>query len=435
MYRPLLIILLLASLCGEAPGQRFVPNYDESRVPSFALPDPLISESGESISDPKAWNESRRSEILELFEDHVYGVMPEAIPVVAKVISRNDSAVGGLAIRREIDLTLGTGSDATVLSLVIYTPVSEAKSESSASTPCFLGLNFAGNHSIDADPSIQISTAWMRPKKNGTTDGNRATEAGRGTAAKRWDLRQILQRGYGLVTLYYGDIDPDFDDGFKNGIHRQLAEHQQRIAPERRGGSITAWAYGLSRVMDYLERDRLVDADRIAVVGHSRLGKAALWAGANDSRFAMVISNNSGCGGAALSRRAFGETIARINQSFPHWFNDKFNEYNGNESACPVDQHQLIALIAPRPVYVASATKDRWADPRGEFLACVHADPVYRLLGNNGMGGLAPPRTMPAPETPLLDGTIGYHLRTGKHDVTPYDWSRYIDFADRHLRR
>lgn len=411
----------------SASAQNFVANYDEAKVPDYQLPDPLRTEAGQAVKDAKTWQEVRRPEILELFQKHVYGRSPDPVPIRHEVVSTVEDALEGTAIRREIDITIGAEPQAVTMRMLLYTP------HGSERAPAFLGLNFSGNHTVESDPRISITTNWVRDRKDGTTDGHRATEAGRGTATISWPAKMIVEQGFALATIYYGDIDPDFHDDFQNGIHPAFARWAAAVPEQERWGSIAGWAYGLSRALDYLQRDPLVDGSRVAVIGHSRLGKTALWAGASDPRFKLVISNNSGCGGAALSRRAFGETVGRINTAFPHWFCKRHRDYNENEAALPVDQHQLIALIAPRAVYVASASEDRWADPKGEFLSTVHADPVYRLLGTEGLGAAGPPEEMPAADQPVNSGTIGYHLRTGKHAVTHYDWSQYLDFAERHL--
>ena len=242
--------------------------------------------------------------------------------------------------------------------------------------------------------------------------------------------RVFARSGWGYATVGYGDIQPDRANTWNQGvIGLTLAPGQQQPGPGE-WGTIGAWAWGLSRITDYLANSGDIDLKRLALHGHSRLGKAALWAGAQDQRFGIVISNNSGEGGAALARRWFGETTKRINTSFPHWFNGAFKQYNDNEAKMPVDQHELLALIAPRPLYVASATEDQWADPKGEFLSAYHAGEVYALFGKKGVGV----GEQPGPEKPV-GNHVAYHLRTGKHDITDYDWDRYLDFADRHFGR
>ena len=408
-------------------GQPLVINYDEAKIPSYKLPNPLVAEDGTPIQTASAWNQIRRPELLSLFSREMFGEAPgRPGKVQFEVSSDVENALNGLARRKEVTVKLfgENGKESIDVNVLIYLPAKASKP-----TPVFLGYNFYGNHTIQSDEGVTLSSSWMRNNDDKGVKDHKATNASRGTSAHRWPVPMILKKGYGLVTAYYGDIDPDFHDGWENGIHPLFYRESQKAPEPHQWGSIAAWAWGLSRIMDYLETDKLVAKDKVIVMGHSRLGKTSLWAGATDPRFSMVISNNSGCGGAALSRRAFGETVRRINSSFPHWFCGNFAYYNDRESLLPFDQHQLIALIAPRPVYIASAEQDRWADPKGEFLSGVHADPVYRLLGKNGISE----RVMPKVNQSIGD-TIGYHIRTGKHDVTNFDWEQFMIFADRHLR-
>jgi hypothetical protein len=309
------------------------------------------------------------------------------------------------------------------MELLIYLPKG-----STGPVPTFLGLNFVGNQCVANDPGVPITTRWVRSTY--TQDkSNKAGETSRGVQASRWQMETVLSRGYATATAYYGDIEEDHPDGWKNGVRGELLRRSGKtgFAPDD-WGAVSAWAWGLSRALDYLETDAAIDAKRVIVHGHSRLGKAALWAGAQDERFAIVISNNSGEGGASLMRRDFGETIAIANDREPHRFCQTFRRYNHAAEKLLVDSHLLIALVAPRPVYVASASEDLLADPKGEFLAAYSAGPVYRLYGKIGITRAE----IPATDKPVGDA-IGYHRRTGKHDIIAYDWSQYLDFADRHL--
>ncbi len=405
-------------------AQNINANYDEAKVPAYSLPDPLVV-GGDRIRTAEAWKANGRAQVLRLFESHMFGKTPGGRPpgMRFEVKSTDRQALAGTAIRKEVSVRFGASEDSPGMMILLYLP-KEAKGR----VPMFVGLNFSGNHGVRSEPGITLSRSWMR-NRSGVVD-NRATEETRGAGASSWAVEKILARGYGLATVYYGDLDPDFDDGFQNGVHPLFYRAGQTRPDPDQWGAIGAWAWGLSRIVDYLEKDPDVDASRVAVMGHSRLGKAALWAGAQDERFGIVISNDSGCGGAALSKRVFGETVKIINNAFPHWFCGNFKVFNDKESELPFDQHMLIALMAPRPVYVASAQEDQWADPKGEFLGLRHADPVYGLFGKEGLGA----DEMPGVNQPVGKSN-GYHVRTGKHDVTDYDWERYLDFADKHFRR
>lgn len=416
---PLLTASVLFTAMDDAEAQPAGFNYDESKVPAYTLPDALTCLDGTKVTDAKTWQTKRRPELLGLFADHVYGRTPKADVAVREEWVQHEPALNGLASRKQVRLSFERNGVKRHVDVLVYLP---AKVKGPA--PAFVGLNFQGNHTTHSDPGIILPTSWMpNDAKLGVTN-NVASEKARGNQATRWQVEKVVSRGYAVVTAYYGDLFPDHARGLNDSVIQLF----QKELSATDWNAIGAWSWGLSRITDYLVKTGDIDLKRLALHGHSRLGKTALWAGAQDERFGIVISNNSGEGGAALARRWFGETTARINTSFPHWFNGAFKQYNDNEAKLPVDQHELLALIAPRPLYVASATEDQWADPKGEFLSGFHAGEVYALFGKKGVGV----SEQPGPDKPV-GNHVGYHLRTGKHDITDYDWDRYLDFADRHF--
>jgi hypothetical protein len=419
------LLLMSTALESSIESAPFEANYDEAKVGAFELPTPFKSLDDRSIGTTEDWNRIRRPEILELFKKEMYGRSPgRPDGLKFEVKSTKTNALDGLATRREILVRVASKPQWPGMMVLLYTPNKAPKP-----APAFVGLSFGGNHAATTEPDVQITSRWVPNAKDIIAD-NRATEASRGKESSRWAIKMILEHGYALATAYYGDLEPDHRDGWKESVRSVFGDFALKPDQAPEGwGAIGAWAWGLSRMMDLLETMPEIDAKKVAVMGHSRLGKTSLWAGAQDQRFAIVISNDSGEGGAAIMRRNFGETVERINTSFPHWFNGNFKKYNEDPNKLPIDAHLLIALMAPRPVYIASAAEDQWADPKGEFLSGFNADPVYRLFGKVGMKETEQP-----PIDHPIGNFIGYHIRTGKHDVTDYDWEQYIKFADRHFK-
>lgn len=415
------IAVFLACPLLAAAQPAFVPNYEEANVGTYTLPNPLQPPKSGRITTVQQW-EAKRAYWLDLFAQHVYGQTPaQSVRLRYETRSVNPNARGGRAIRKQIAIYMDDYPQLPPIELLLYIPAKATRP-----APVFLGLNFCGNHCVSTETDIPLSDRWVANAGNDMVELNskgepRATPKSRGMQTRRWPIDTILARGYALATAYYGDIEPDHVNGWRTGIRSVLGD----TTKSDNWGAIGAWAWGMSRMLDYLETDSLVDAKRVISFGHSRIGKAALWAAAQDLRFAATIANEAGEGGASLARRTYGETVGRINTAFPHWFAPRYKTYNNDVHALPVDQHILMSLLAPRPLYVASAEEDRWSDPKGEFLSAKAAEPVYALYNKQGLGASSLPSVNTA-----VGSTISYHVRTGVHDVTNFDWWQYLQFAD-----
>jgi len=419
------IVFLSSCICSVGNSQEIrPPNYDESIASKYELVSVLSGPNQVQIGSKDQWPEQRRY-LVELLATEEYGFAPkEPVSIRTEVFDDALAVFGGEVQanirRRQIAVFLERAGRSVRVDLALWSPKDRSRA------PCFLGLNFRGNQSTCDDPKIRLTSSWC-DNRNPGVENNKATEASRANQSERWPIAQIVAQGFAVATAHYSDIDPDYDDGFENGVHSLFPEHRIDEQNPSRWGSIAAWAWGLSRLADVLEKLDGIDPKGLMVVGHSRLGKTALWAGANDPRFQIVVSNNSGCGGAALSKRIYGESVARINTAFPHWFNRNFRKYNDQENSMAFDQHQLIATIAPRSVYIASASNDKWADPLGELLSGHHASKAFELFGLKGLEA----KELPAVNTPIGQGSIGYHLRQGDHDMLLYDWQQFMAFAKR----
>lgn len=385
------------------------------------LSDPLLMQNGDQVTSMEQWKNNRRPELLDFFVDEMYGqAPPRPKNMDFKVMELDTLALDGLATRKQIRVSFEVNDKSAGFDLLLYLPNTIKKP-----APVFLGLNFHGNHTIAPDPAIVITKSWMKNKALGDTD-NQATAASRGIMTKQWPLEMILKNGYGVATLYAGDISPDDKEAHIQGI--------QSLDPQlQKGGAnfsvMASWAWGLSRAMDALEQEPKVDPNAVIVFGSSRMGKAALWAGATDERFAMVISNESGAGGAKLFHHQYKEDIAQICRVFPYWFNRNFRKYVNRDTILPFDQHLMMSLIAPRPLLITSGQEAYVCDPYGEFLSAKAVSPVYGFLGKEPLPEVIEPEV-----NRLYFGQVGYYMRSGKHDILPYDWEQFIVFANKKLR-
>ena len=417
------LLMMLAATIASAED---FPKFED--LPSIKeLPDPLKMRDGTPVKTADDWFKQRRPELQGLIEHYMYGVAPAAPQnLQAKVIRTDPKAMDGKATLEEITLTFGPEQRGRINLLLIRPNQAQGKS------PLFVGLNFAGNHTVLPDPKIALPTVWIR----GTPD-NKAAEGDRGKETDVWCAEQLIDRGYALATAYYGDIDPDQDkdhQDWSDGVHALYYKAGQTQPALHEWGSVAAWAWGLSRMIDHLVARDELDAQRIAVIGHSRLGKTALLAGALDERIAIVCPHQSGTGGCAASRDNDQETVKRINTNFPHWFNDNFNQFNDHEDKLPFDQHCLMALCAPRPIFDTEGLQDKWANYDASLRSLQGADPVYKLLGQPGFKA-GKPLEQDEKITDANLGSLNQYRRDEKHVLHRGYWEQILNFADRWYAR
>jgi hypothetical protein len=371
------------------------------------------------VHDAKTWSQRRRPEIVSLFEKQQFGVAPGRPKDESfEVVEKGSAALNGKAIRKRIDIHLAKDKTTPIIHLVEYLPADANKP-----VPLLLNISFSAASNTVDDPGLPVGEIWDPKTKV-------KVPATQGRAFGKLNIGALLDAGFGVATFYYGDVEPDYADGFKDSIRKFYLKPGQSSRGPEDWGSIAAWAWGMSRVQDYLEMDKQVDSKRVAIHGVSRLGKTVMWAGAHDQRFAAVIASCSGEGGASLSHRDYGETIGHLTapSRFPYQFAENYGKWAGFPDKAPMDAHMLVALIAPRPLLLQTGTTDFWSDPKGEFLSAVAGGPVYKLLGKSDLGT----ETWPAAKEPVLHD-IGYYMHDGGHGMIPSDWDIYVQFLKMHL--
>jgi hypothetical protein len=426
---------LAAALCGMTDGairaQQTQPqsppsvvagipvNYDEAKVGTYTLPDALMMKSGRPVKDAKTWTKQRRPEIVSLFETQQFGVAPGRPKDESfEVVEKETPALNGKAVRKRVDVHLSADPKTPVIHLVEYLPAAAKRP-----VPMLLSISFSAPSNTIDDPTLPVGEVWD-PKTHARIPATQGRNFG------RISVEPLLDAGIGVATFYYGDVEPDYEEGITQGIRAHYMKSGQTKRKPEEWGSIAAWAWGMSRVQDYLETDKSVDAKRVAIHGVSRLGKTVMWAGAHDERFAAVIASCSGEGGAAISNRNYGETIAHLTAPtrYPYQFALNYGRWAGFPDKAPMDGNLLVALIAPRPLLVQTGNTDSWSDPKGEFLSAVAAGPVYKLLGKDPLDT----ETWPEAKQPILHD-LAYYMHDGGHGMVPSDWNIYAEFLKMHL--
>jgi len=427
MNKIILLFITLSCLLNAAAQQNNPPtvvagipvNYDESKVGNYTVPDLFVLQGGGRVTDGKTWLKKRRPDIVKLFEENQFGKMPPRPRDLSfEVFDKGTPVFNAKAIRKQVTVYFTKDHSDHKMDLLIYLPANVKKA------PLLLNISFAAPNQIVDDPGVRVGEIWGRDNKRAKAD--------KPTPFGKMNVEQFIDAGFGFATVYYGDIEPDFKDGIKFGIRSLYLKPGQTTVANDEWGAISAWAWGLSRAMDYFETDKDIDAKRIALQGTSRLGKTVLWAGAHDTRFAMVIASVSGESGAALSRRNFGETVAHMTDPTRYFyqFAPNYHSYANRVNELPVDAHMLVALIAPRPLLLQTGSTDYWSDPKGEFLAAVAAEPVYRLFGKKGPGTTVFPA---AKDESLLLNDLGYYMHDGPHGVLPGDWALFVKYMKKFL--